>query len=652
MGLCISVSSGISVWQLTAVGGASIMANNGIQRKLKAIFSADVQGYSKLMGDDDEYTVNMITSYREIMARLIEQHQGRVVDAPGDNILAEFASSLNAVQCAIEIQGRLETENTNLPDNRRMNFRIGINLGDVLHKDDRIYGNGVNIAARIENLADPGGICISRGVHDQVEGRLDIGFADLGPHTVKNIGKPVRVFKVLLGSHDKSKSVGTTKAKGSNRRLMAAAIIVLVVIIGSAVIWHQQAKSKFEAASIDRMAYPLPDKPSIVVLPFENYSDDAKLNFFASGLTEDLTASLSKAPDLFVISKNSAATYKERPIDVKQVAEELGIQYVLEGSVQKAGDKLRITVQLVDALVGRHLWADRFDRKAKDIFALQDDIVKNVIVELQVELTQGAAARVAGRGTDSLEAWLLRIEAQGEFLKFTREGMIRARELYEAARQADPNWSRPLAGLASIDWYEAKQGWSTSKEESIKSGMKLAQRAIQMDPDSPLGYQTLGNLYALTGQGERAIELRRKAAELAPNDLVAVAGLATRLKDFGGEQEAVKLFEQAIRLSPKHPWWVPYAYGVTLHLVGRKEEAVQSFKEAIALNPHHVLPKAFLAAVYADLGRIDAAKATADEVMRIDSKFSSARLMQSHTLHDPVRDNQFKNLMQQAGLPE
>jgi len=633
-------------------GVGSMTANNGIQRKLKAIFSADVHGYSKLMGDDDEYTVNLITNYREIMEGLIEQHQGRVVDAPGDNILAEFASSLNAVHCAIEIQRRLEAENTKLPDNRRMNFRIGINLGDVLHKDDRIYGNGVNIAARIENLADPGGICISRGVYDQVEGKLAIGFADLGPHTVKNIRTPVRVYKVLLGPHDKGKSVGTTKAKVSKRRLMPAVIIVLVVIIGSAVIWHQQAKPTFEAASIDRMAYPLPDKPSIVVLPFENFSDDAKLNFFASGLTEDLTASLSKAPDLFVISKNSAATYKERPIDVKQVAEELGIQYVLEGSVQKAGDKLRITVQLIDALLGRHLWADRFDRKAKDIFALQDDIVKNVIVELQVELTQGAAARVASRGTDSLDAWLLRIEAQGEFIKFTREGMIRARELYEAARQADPNWSRPVAGLASVDWYEAKQGWSTSREESIQSGMTLAQRAIQMDPDSPLGYQTLGNLYALTGQGERAIELRRKAAELAPNDLVAVAGLATRLKDFGGEQEAVKLFEQAMRLSPKHPWWVPYAYGVALHLVGRKEEAVQSFKEAIVLNPHHVLPKAFLAAVYADLGRIDAAKAAADEVMRIDSKFSTTRLMQSHTLHDPARDDQFKTLMLQAGLPE
>jgi TolB-like protein/class 3 adenylate cyclase/Tfp pilus assembly protein PilF len=628
------------------------MTNKGIQRKLKAIFSADVQGYSKLMGDDDEYTVSTITIYREIMSVLIEKYHGRVVDAPGDNILAEFGSSQEAVLCAIEIQGKLKTENGKLPDNRRMNFRIGINLGDIIHKDDRIYGDGVNIAARIESLADPGGICISRGVYEHVEGKLDIGFADLGPHTVKNIRKPVRVFKILLRSDDNGKSVGTTTAKGLNRRLIIAAIIAVVAIIVGVVIWHLQTMPKFEAASIDRMAYPLPDKPSVVVLPFETYSDDTKLNFFASGLTEDLTASLSRAPDLFVISRNSAATYKGRPIEVKKVAEELGIQYLLEGSVQKAGEKLRITIKLVDALNGRHLWAERFDRLANDIFALQDEIVKNVIVELQVELTQGAAARVASRGTNNLEAWLLRIEAHGEFIKFTREGMIRARELYEAAHKADPDWSRPLAGLASIDWYEAKQGWSTSREESIQSGIQLARRAIQMDPDSPLGYQTLGNLYALTGQGENAIELRRKAAELAPNDLVAVAGLATRLKDFGGEQEAVDLFEQAMRLSPKHPWWVPYAYGVSLYLVGREEEAVQSFKKANDLNPNHILPKAFLAAVYADLGQIDEAKAIADEVKRLDPKFSASRLMQSHTLHDPVKDDKFKNLMQQAGLPE
>ena len=293
-----------------------------------------------------------------------------------------------------------------------------------------------------------------------------------------------------------------------------------------------------------------------------------------------------------------------------------------------------------------------FDRLLKDSFALQDEIVKYVMVELQVELTQGAAARVASRGTDSLDAWLLRIEAHGEFAKFTREDMIRARELYEAAHQADPDWARPIAGLASVDWYEAKQGWCPSREASIQSGIELAQQAIQMDPDEPQGYQTLGNLYALTGQAGRALELRRKAAELAPNDLYAVAGLATRLKDFGEEQEAVKLFEQAMRLSPKHPWWVPYAYGVTLHLIGRKEQAVQSLMKAIDLNPTHVLPRAFLAAVYADLGRVDEAKAAANQVMRLDPNFTATRLIKSHTFHDPARDAQFRSLMHRAGLPE
>ncbi|BBO78752.1 guanylyl cyclase [Desulfosarcina widdelii] len=628
------------------------MANKGIQRKLKVIFSADVNGYSKLMGYDEEYTVDKITAYRDTIALLIKNNYGRVVDAPGDNLLAEFDSSLDAIHSAIEIQRTLKTENGKLPDNRRMDFRIGINMGDVLHKDDRIYGHSVNIAARIENLADPGGICISKGVHDQVEGKLDLGFADLGPHSVKNIEKPVRIYKVLLNQGDTGKVVKSAKSKASIGRWIVVTAIALAVAVAGAGVWYQQLEPKLEPASMDRMAYPLPDKPSIAVLPFENHSDDAKLNFFASGLTEDLTASLSKAPDLFVISRSSAAIYKGKSFDFKQVAEEQGIQYVMEGSVRKEKDKLRITVQLIDAINGHNLWADRFDRRAKEIFALQDEIVKHVMVELQVELTQGASARVASRGTDNLDAWLLKIEAHGEFATFTREGMIRARELYEDSHNADPNWARPLAGLASVDWYEAKQGWSVSKEASIQSGIELAQQAIEMDPDEPQGYQTLGNLYALTGQGERAIALRRKAVELAPNDLAAVAGLATRLKDFGAEQEAVKLFEQAMRLSPKHPWWVPYAYGVALHLVGRKEEAIQSLKKAIALNPTHVLPQAFLTAFYADLGRIEEARKTANEVIRLEPNFTANRLIRSHTLHDPVKDAKFRNLMHRAGLPE
>jgi TolB-like protein/class 3 adenylate cyclase len=636
---------------LLPVTNGFLMASNNIQRKLRVILSADVQEYSRLMGDDEEYTVDTITAYRETISRLITKHHGKVVDAPGDNLLAIFDSSLNALHAAIDIQRALASKNKHLPENRRMNFRIGINMGDILHKDDRIYGDGVNLAARIENLADPGGICISRGVYEQVDGKLGVDFTDLGRHSVKNIKKPVTIYKVLIGSDGDDARVSKNR-KAPIQLRVAGIIIAMTLLIGGGGIWYRQHQSRLQPASIDSMAYPLPDKPSITVLPFENYSDDATLDFFASGITEDLTASLSKSPDLFVISIMSAAAYKGKPIDVKQVAEEQGVRYVLDGSIQKANDKLRITIQLIDAINGRHLWAERFDRIAADIFDLQDEIIKHVIVELHVELTQGASARVASRGTDNLDAWLLKIEAQGEFNKFTKAGMLRARELYEAAREADPDWARILAGLAAVDWYEAKQGWSSSKQASIESGIELARRAIEMDPDEPQGYQTLGNLYALTGQGERAIELRRKAAELAPNDLVAVAGLATRLKDFGREQEAVKWFEQAMRLSPKHPWWVPHAYGVTLHLVGRKTEAVQSLQKAIALNPEHVLPRAFLAAVFADLGRIDDARAAANEVVRLDPKFSVNRLMRSHTFNDPERDAKFKHLMKGAGLPD
>lgn len=627
------------------------MVKNNIQRKLKAIFSADVQGYSKLMGDDDEYTVSTITSYREIIAELIEKGHGRVVDATGDNVLAEFSSSLDAVQSAISIQNVLKLENQKLPDNRRMHFRIGINLGDIIHKDDRIYGDGVNIAARIENLADPGGICISRGVYEQVDGKLQIGFIDLGPHSVKNIKKPINIYKMLLDPEQAGKIINSSKTKPLSWKWVVASLVAIMSITGIS-IWYHQTIPEFEPASVDRMSYPMPDKPSIAVLPFENYSDDTKLDFFASGLTGDLTMALSKAPGLFVIAKTSVVNYKGRSVDVKQVAEEQGVQYLLKGSVQKAENMLRITVQLVDALNGRHLWADRFDRMETGIFTLQDEIVKHVIVELQVELTQGDMARVISRGTDNIDAWLLRIESYGEFMKFNREGMTRARGLYQAAHQADPNWSGPLAGLASIDWYEAKRGWRKPKEEAIRSGMDMAQRAIKMDPDDPLGYQALGNLYALNGQADRTIEMRRKAAGLAPNSLFAVAGLATRLKDFGQEEEAVVLFERAMRLSPKHPWSVPSGYGVALHLVGRRDDAVVSFKKAIALNANHIHPRAFLAAVYIDLDRRDEARLTANEVMRLNPKFSATRFMQSHTLHDPERDSFFIDLLIRAGLPE
>jgi len=630
-----------------------VMAEERVQRRLAAILEVDVVGYSRLMGEDEAGTLSALKVHRdELIDPAIGEHHGRIVKLMGDGALVEFASAVDALECAVAIQRGMTGRNAEVPAARRIEFRVGVNLGDIIVDGDDIYGTGVNVAARLETLADPGGICISGRVLDQVEKNVDVGFAFLGLQTVKNIDKPVNAYRVLLNPEAAGTIVDVPKAKAPGRRWLVAAVVALVVAAGGAGLWYHQTKPDFEPASIANMVHPLPDKPSIAVLPFENYSDDPKLGFFASGLTEDLTAALSKEPGLFVISRNSAATYKEKPVDVKRVAEEQGVQYVLEGSVRKAGDKLRITAQLVDALKGRHLWADRFDRPEGDVFAVQDEVVKHVFVALQVELTEGDHARVVSRGTDNLEAWLLRVEAYRELTKWTRDSMVRARELYAAAHQADPNWVMPIAGPAHTHWYEARRHWSASRDESIRLGMEFAERAIEVAPNEPIGYMALGNLYFLLGKIERGTKLRRKAIELAPNDFVAVAGLAIRLSEVGEEQEAVELFEHAMRLSPKHPWWVPFGYGLALHLVGRKEEAAATYRKAIDLSPKSAPIHARLAAVYVDLGRTEIARAAAGEVMLLNPKLTASRYMKSYSLHDPVRDAWYKNLLLRAGLPE
>ena len=313
-------------------------------RKLRAILSADVKGYSILMADDEVHTIQTLKAYRSLMSDLIQNHSGRVVDNPGDNLLAEFSSAVDAVDCAVQIQNRLKKENAKFVEDKQLQFRIGINVGDVVQDGDRIYGDGVNIAARIEGLADPGGVCISRNAYDHVRNKLSLSYDYLGEHNLKNIIHPVRVYKILLDTD----------------------------------------------LSIPLLDEPLelPDKPSIAVLPFDNMSGDPTKEFFSDGLTEEIITGLSKVPQIFVIARNSTFTYKGNPVKVQQVCRELGVEYVLEGSVRSADERVRITAQLIDGTTGQHLWAERYDRQMKDIFAIQDDITMKIVVALQVKLTQ------------------------------------------------------------------------------------------------------------------------------------------------------------------------------------------------------------------------------------------------------------------------
>jgi TolB-like protein len=395
------------------------------------------------------------------------------------------------------VQNEIQTRNAELPDNRRMEFRIGINLGDVIDEEDRIYGDGVNIAARLEAMADPGGICVSKTAFDQIETKLPLGYEYLGEQSVKNIPKPVGAYRVLMKPDAAGKVIGEKRFLGKLSRKMAlAAIIVLVIVAGGLVGWNiylQQSK-KVEPASKEKMAFPLPDKPSIAVLPFDNLSGDPNQEFFSDGLTEEIISALSKAPRLFVIARNSSFTYKGKPVKVQKVSEELGVRYVLEGSVRKSGNQLRITAQLIDALTGHHLWSERYDRELKDIFAIQDDITSKILTAMRVQLTDGEAARTLEKCTNNLQAYLKILEGiqYSNMYKHTE-----AIERYEEALTLDP---QNACAYSWLSWENLMNVWfgpSATRAQSFKKTFEFAEKCTALDDTLSSCRQTLGHAYLM-----------------------------------------------------------------------------------------------------------------------------------------------------------
>ncbi|MGD9183167.1 MAG: adenylate/guanylate cyclase domain-containing protein, partial [Desulfobacterales bacterium] len=444
------------------------MADEGFKRKLTAILSADVEGYSRLMDDDEEVTVRTLTIYRAAINDLVQQYRGRIVDAPGDNILAEFTSVVDSVNCAVEIQRELAERNAELPYNRKMEFRIGVNLGDVIEEKDRIYGDGVNIAARVESLAEAGGICISGRVYDQVENKLDLEYEFLGEQKVKNIATPLRIYRVL--SHPGAAAHRVIKAKRSvsitwrNMLVATAAVVVFAAVVA---LWFFYLRAPAMAvASVEKMAYPLPDMPSIAVLPFDNLSEDPKQEYFSDGLSDQIISSLSKIPHLFVIARNSTFTYKGKPVKVQKVAEDLGVRYVLEGSVQRSADRVRITAQLIDATTGRHKWSESYDRDLEDIFAIQDDITMAITKAMNIELGEGEQARLWHKGTTNLKAYLKNLEGVSYIYRITKEDNTRAQQLFEEALVFDPGYAVAYVNLGWVHWYDARYGWVESRNKS------------------------------------------------------------------------------------------------------------------------------------------------------------------------------------------
>ena len=600
------------------------MATQEFKRKLTTILSADVKGYSRLMGEDEEWTLRTLNAYKEVMGSLIQQHRGRVVSAPGDSVLAEFASVVDAVQCAVEIQQVLRAKNAVLPENRRMEFRIGINLGDVMEEGDSIYGDGVNIAARLEGLAEAGGICISESAYQQIENKLPLKYEYLGEHEVKNIAKPVRVYRAQIESEEPSHAKVKTKVESKNWKYLIMAATV-VVVIAAAALWQfvwRPSHRPVEIADPKKMAFPLPDKPSIAVLPFANMSEDPKQEYFSDGLTEEIITALSKTPRIFVIARNSTFTYKGKAVKVKQVAEELGVRYVLEGSVRKSENHVRVTAQLIDALTGKHLWAERYDRDLKQLFAIQDEITLEIIRALQVNLTEGEQARVIGRSTKNLQAYLKALEASVQFARMDKQGSMKAKELAKEAIALDQNYAFPYSTLSSAHLLDLWFDFSESPKESMRLAVEAAQKALALDPSDPRTHLGWVNLYIMQREHDKAIASAERAVALNPGGARPLFALGVAMYHSCRFDEAVTIYEQAIRLDPFPSGIALRNLGITYKNVGRYEESVKQLKRVIELSPNDLFAHLHLAIAYLKLGRDGEAKAEAAEVLRIHPKFS------------------------------
>jgi adenylate cyclase len=632
------------------------MSPEKFKRKLTAILSADVKGYSRLMGTDEEATLRILQEYKEVMASSIQHHRGRIVGGAGDSVLAEFASVVDAVQCAVEIQQVLGAKNASLAEDRRMDFRIGINLGDVIEEGDTIYGDGVNIAARLEGMADAGGICISESAYQQIKNKLPLRYDDLGEHEVKNIAEPVRVYRAQVTGAASSKLSRKKKPVVIKLPKAALGIVAVFVIAGAAILYQfvlRPSPSKPEVASKEKMAFRLPDVPSIAVLPFVNMSKDPDQEFLCDGMTGEIITALSKVPGMFVIARNSTFTYKGKPVKVKQVSEELGVRYVLEGSLQRSGDRLRITAQLIDALAGHYLWAERYERDLNDIFALQDEITMKILTGVRVKLTEGGQIgrpEKYFKGKQGPDCYLKLMEATGYRERMNIEDNNLARRMIGEVIAMCPENPMGYLNLGFVYHHDYYLGNTGSPRETIEKGIGLAQKALVMDDSIPDAHALLCELYIQKREYDKAIAEGEKAVALNPGGMFVLTSYANSLNWAGRPGEAIPLFQKTIRLNPFGPSYLYCNLGIALMNAERLEEAVSALKKAIQLTPDYILAHLGLAATYSIMEREKEARAEAEEVIRINPKFSLDNLAKVVPSKDQSQTDKYINALRKAGL--
>jgi len=577
------------------------------QRRLAAIVAADVAGYSRLVGDDEEGTLSALRAHRnELFDPLLEEHGGRVANTAGDSLLLEFSSAVDAVRCAVAVQEGMTARNESIDSEKQIWFRIGINVGDVVAEAEDLLGDGVNVAARLEGLAEPGGICISRMVRDSVRDRMNLELLDMDEIEVKNIARPVRVFRVL--GEGEGASAPAKPAKGSWQKYVAAAAIIVVIIAGGGFWWWQQPG--LERA--DKSPLPLPDKPSIAVLPFDNLSDNPEQEYFADGMAEDIITDLSKISGLFVIARNSTFSYKGQTIDIKTVGQELGVAYLLEGSVQRAGDQVRINVQLIDSQSGGHLWAERYDGKLADVFALQDRITGAIVQALSVTLTGGEKAQSLHIPTNNPRAYDLFLKARAAYFRFDADSLNQSLQYYEEATDEDPIFVDAYAGIARTAYQLFASGFGRpdrSTSAALERAQSAVERTLEMDPDNGLALTVQAAIVQITtGDHEKTIALAKQATAALSGTFdgrFLVAYLYARADQ---PEAARREIETALRRSPRPDPGEAYIAGLVLSYGGDYARGIEYLESARDGLPAPGWARLNLAAAYAETGRMADAK--------------------------------------------
>jgi adenylate cyclase len=632
------------------------MDNRKVKRKLAAILSADVKDYSRLMGDNEIETVKSIKTCRELLFQKISDHYGRVVDSPGDNILAEFSSVTDAVACAVEIQTALVAHNKDLLDDRKMEFRVGINLGDIIEDDERIYGDGINIAARLEGLAASRGICISGSAYDQVKNKLSFGYEFLGAQQLKNISEPVPVYRVLTDLE----SAGILKykcikddPKYKRRKRMIAGLILIILMVGGIIRFKENTPftpgKHRKIIKQTLMNLKIPDKPSIAVLPFVNMSGDKEQEYFSDGFTEDLITDLSKVSGLFVIARNSVFFYKNKTVKIDEIGHDLGVKYVLEGSVRKVGKSVRITAQLIDSKTEGHVWAERYDRDLKDIFSLQDEVREKIVTALAVQMTSDDKKRISMKDTNNLQAYDYYLKANELCSTMDLDKLARGRVQLQKAIDMDPSFAKAYAAMGKT--FFTQWIFGPDKDPAILTKVfEWGQKAIEINPDEPSGYSMLSHYYLWTKQHDAGIEEIKKAIALDPNNPEWQASYGELLTHSNQPEQGIILLKKAMRLDPKHPVWYMYGLGHAYFLIQDYDKAIVTLEKAVKNAPDFWPSYLLLASAYDAMGMKEKSRTALESALKENKNLPNEKWEDLLPYKDPAAGKQTMEALKKLGF--